>query len=374
MTVLTVGNDPAGPTVRMQAADVTWVMEWQKANGLRLDLAFNAEGAAPGDPLTSAVLSNRGAFGWINHTWSHPFLGCAAYSSTEPITCTAWPSLNTIKSEINQNLTWATRNKLPNFDPKALVTGEHSGLTNPNMPQALTDTDTGITVIGADNSRTPTPWGIGTAQTLPRHPSSVYYNVATWAELVDEYNTLYVRPGVAAFPAGRCTDTAVTTCRDTPATKQEILDSELAIMMRAMLSNDPRPGYSHQANLAGDQILLEVLGALINRYRSYFASNTPFIKPTMQAASIELGRQSRWREAVASGAVHGWVKDGVVTVTTTTTTTVDVPLTLPSGSTTTGTAVKGKPTSVTFGQTYAGAHSAWTSVQQGATLTANLPA
>ncbi len=74
-----VGNDPAGPTVRMQAADVTWVMEWQKANGLRLDLAFNAEGAAPGDPLTSAVLSNRGAFGWINHTWSHPFLGCAAY-------------------------------------------------------------------------------------------------------------------------------------------------------------------------------------------------------------------------------------------------------------------------------------------------------
>jgi hypothetical protein len=35
---------------------------------------------------------------------------------------------------------------------------------------------------------------LGGAVSVPRHPSSVYYNVSTWAELVDEYNQIYLEP------------------------------------------------------------------------------------------------------------------------------------------------------------------------------------
>jgi hypothetical protein len=42
-----VGGDPNGPTVRMTAADVTKVVDWQRANGFRLDMAFNASRPRP---------------------------------------------------------------------------------------------------------------------------------------------------------------------------------------------------------------------------------------------------------------------------------------------------------------------------------------
>ena len=63
----------------MAAADVTRLINWQNANGLKLDMAFNgvgseeaidAAGGAP-DPLTDAFLANKSQFHWINHTWSH---------------------------------------------------------------------------------------------------------------------------------------------------------------------------------------------------------------------------------------------------------------------------------------------------------------
>jgi hypothetical protein len=36
----------------MTAADVTKVVDWQRANGFRLDMAFNAVEASASDPLT----------------------------------------------------------------------------------------------------------------------------------------------------------------------------------------------------------------------------------------------------------------------------------------------------------------------------------
>ena len=360
-----VGGDPNGPTVRMTAADVTKVLDWQKANGFRLDMAFNASEATTGDPLTAALLRNKAAFGWINHTWSHPYLGCSAYTTpgVPSSGCAVWPSVTDIKSEITQNIKWASANKLPNFDAKTLVTGEHSGLDNPNMPQALTET--GITSVAADNSRQGEPFQLGTALATPRHPSNIYYNVSTWDELVDEYNTLYVAPS----SGGKCVDVPnVTTCRAEPATKDEIVANETAIMMRNALNNDPRPGYSHQSNLAGDQVILGLLGNVLATYRSYFASNTPVVTPTQAAAGAELTRQKEWRAAVAGGRVEASVKDGVVTVSAADS--VTVPLTVPGGTTT---VMTGKRTStVAYGQSYAGAQSAWTPVKKGTALTVTL--
>ena len=34
----------------------------------------------------------------------------------------------------------------------------------------------------------------GTARMIPRYPTNVYYNVATQAQLTDEYNHLYLPP------------------------------------------------------------------------------------------------------------------------------------------------------------------------------------
>jgi hypothetical protein len=368
-----VGGDPNGPTVRMTAADVTRTLSWQRANGFRLDMAFNASEAAAGDPLTAALLSNKASFGWINHTWSHPFLGCRAYVVPDDSSsgCGTWPSVAEIKSEITQNNSWASANRLPNFDPKTLVTGEHSGLDNPNMPQALSET--GVTNFAADNSRQAGQYTLGGAVSVPRHPSSVYYNVSTWDELVDEYNQIYLEPG----SGGRCVNTAVTTCRTTPATQSEILALETQIMLRNVMSNDPRPGYSHQSNLAGDQLILQLLGNVLTTYRSYYSNNAPVVTPTQAAAGTELGRQAAWQAAVQAKKVQASVKDGVVTVTTTEN--IDVPLTMPGGSMTPATTTtNGKKTTTTpaaaYGQSYAQSQSAWTQVKRGTVFLVNVGA
>ena len=368
-----VGGDPNGPSVRMTAADLTRVLDWQRASGFRLDLAFNASGAAAADPLTSALLRNKSSFGWINHTWSHPFLGCTAHITPGDSNsgCVTWPSVAEIKSEITQNVSWATANRLPNFDARTLVTGEHSGLDNPNLPQALAETN--INNFAADNSRQPDQYSIGGAVSVPRHPSSVYYNVTTWLELVDEYNQIYLEPG----SGGKCVATAVTTCRTTPATQAEILANETQIMLRNVMSNDPRPGYSHQSNLAGDQLILQLLGNVLNTYRSYYAQNAPVVTPSQSAAGAQLSQSSAWVAAVNAKKVQASVKDGVVTVTTMEN--IAVPLTLPGGSiipatTTTVGRKTTTTTAVAFGQSYAGSQSAWTLVKRGTVFTVKVGA
>ena len=366
-----VGGDPNGPTIRMTAADLTKVLDWQKANGFRLDMAYNAIGASAADPLTAALLRNKAAFGWINHTWSHPFLGCRAYvvPNDSNSGCGTWPSVDEIKSEITQNTNWASANKLPNFDPKTLVTGEHSGLDNPNMAQALAET--GVNNFAADNSRQPEQYQLGSAVSVPRHPSSIYYNVSTWAELVDEYNQIYLDPRFG----GKCVQTAVTTCRTVPATQDEILALETQIMLRNALSNNPRPGYSHQSNLAGDQLILKLLGNVLTTYRSYYASNAPVVTPTQAAAGAELTRQAAWRAAVKADKVQASVKDGIVTITTAEN--IEVPLTAPGGSMipSTTTTIGKRTTTVPaapYGQSYAGSQSAWTQVKRGTVFTVNV--
>jgi hypothetical protein len=65
----------------MTAVDVAFAVEWQRADGFRLGLAFNgsgslAAGPAGTDPLTAALVAARHEFGWINRIWSHLYFGC----------------------------------------------------------------------------------------------------------------------------------------------------------------------------------------------------------------------------------------------------------------------------------------------------------
>ena len=94
---------------------------------------------------------------------------------------------------------------------------------------------------------------MGTAtKTLPRYPNSIYYNVATKAESVDEYNWIY---GPSTDPQGNCVAiSGVTTCLTAvlPANGYDtyIAPFEARQTLGRVLGNDPRPHYTHQSNLA----------------------------------------------------------------------------------------------------------------------------
>jgi hypothetical protein len=290
-------------------------------------------------------------------------MGCLAFKIAGDATsgCATWMSASTIQSEISKNVTWAQNNTLPAFHKQELVTGEHSGLDNPNMPAALAKF--GIRFIASDASRQRMPYPIGNATTVPRHPSNVYYNVSTMAQQLDEYNHIYLPPSAG----GVCVNTSTTTCRSTPITEAEYIAAEAATMQWQLLSNDPRVGYSHQTNLTDDRLLLIVLGRVLDEYRTWFSANAPVENPTLSESSAVLLRQRQWSAALAAGSITGFVRDGVVTIENNGSTSLAVPVTMPAGTRVTGSTTQ-------FGSAYAGSRSTWKSLAPGAVFSLTLPA
>lgn len=315
---------------RMTQYDVLKAVLWSQVNAFRLDMVFNGEGsveAGSRDRLTSAFLNAKKYFYWINHTYSHPNLDNLSYQE--------------IKDEITKNVAWAKSKGLP-IDPAELVTGEHSGLFNPNMAQVLTDT--GIKWFGDDNSRRPAQWQLGPALSLPRYPTNVYYNVATRAEQLDEYNYLYLPPELG----GSCVNTSTTTCFSKPATWSEYVDREASQVLRHVLGNDPRPHYMHQANMAKDGIMYSVLDEVLRRYKSYF--KTAIVQPIHKEAAGLITTQSKWD--TVSSQIDAYMQNGRIVVKSNASSTQQVP-------------VAGAAFGV--GSAYGGLTSGWTSLAPGAT-------
>ncbi|MER7831242.1 hypothetical protein [Streptomyces sp. NPDC095602] len=369
------GGDGTGrPPIRMTADDARHAAAWQQSAGITLDLVHNAGAgeqwkAAHGgsDPLTDQLLADRARYRWINHTYTHPFLGCVQDTSTVPWKCatdasgaTLWTSRATISAQIRDNHAWAVTKGLP-VDRAELVTGEHSGLAtlpqqprdNPNLAPALADN--GVRWIGSDNSREPAQRPVGTALTVPRHPMNVYYNVGTAAEMTDEYN--WIHTSRADGGSGACENNPVSTCLPAPldpATgfRSYIAPLEARIALGHILAGDPRPHYVHQSNLAEERLLYPVLDEVIAGYRGLFADNTPLLNPRHRDIGTELKRRADWERALASGKVTAYRVGTEVTVQAPAGTAV--PVTAPEGTrerTLLGTAV--------FGTPYAGARSAW---------------
>src|SRR5664280_2155685 len=528
-----VANNPADtpPDVQMSAADVAYVVAWEAQTGIKLNMAFNAVGActapstatessancagsvtdpgltvtdpgqvvdttAPNDQgLVNALLAAQGSFNWVNHTWSHQFLGCVvwqpqavnsvaanasggtftaggytyevtaatAYGESEPslpqpvtvagggsvtlswpdatngtgtdgtkgptlaqeeanhtggsgfwgydvyrenpgsttfglvgqvaedpsgatstygftdtgaapgaapgsgagfptatnpgIDCSSaagsWdPATSTtadssIGQEIGLDQAFATANGLTNYSPSVVVTGEHSGVENPNMPAALAAT--GVTTFATDASRQPNQYSLtsggSTATGAPRYPSNIYYNASNWADQTNEYNTLYVAPNVsigsATYPAetGHCAASSATTCLTTPATESSLLASESRIMLSHVLANNPRVGYAHQTNLIGGSnaangyTLLTLLNNMLTQYDAWTSAAAPLVQMTDVTEAQVLGQQSAWAAAQTAGSVQATETNGVVTVTNASGSPVSVPITVPPGST-----------------------------------------
>ncbi|MFI8187862.1 hypothetical protein ACIF8T_03495 [Streptomyces sp. NPDC085946] len=367
------GEDTTVP-IRMTAADAVHAAQWQRERGFTLDMVYNAGSGEEwkaehggSDALTDRLLADRAQYRWINHTYTHPFLGCVQDTSTVPWSCaenadgsTRYMSRAEIAAQIRDNHAWATAKGLP-VDRTELVTGEHSGLRtlpqqpadNPNLAGALADT--GVKWIASDNSREPAQRAVGGALTVPRHPMNVYYNVGTAAEMADEYNWVYTSR--ADGGSGVCEDNPASTCLDAPLDPAtgyatHIVPQEARTALGHALANDPRPHYVHQSNLAEDRILYPVLDRVLADYRALFADNTPLENPRHSAVGTELQRRAAWQAALAGGRVTAY-RIGI-TVTVTAPSGTRIPVTAPEG--TKQQLVLG---TTAFGTPYAGERSAW---------------
>ena len=301
------------PDIRMTPTDVANLVAWQNANGFKLDMVFNGGGSdlwkadqippATVDPTLDAFTAagTENQFTWINHTYTHEFLGCIQVAPTvagETWHCATpadtgsyfdpglvpdkettvngirWMSQAEIVSQIQQNQAWATAHHLTNFDPTQLVTGEHSGLkTEPQQPDdspllAGAFADTGVAYTASDASREPASRLVGSTVTVPRHPMNIFYNAGTYGDEVSEYNWIYtsaVDGGSGICTANPATSTCITPLPDaTPDQAKNSFDSyikpiEVRNALGFVLTNDPRPFFAHQSNLADDGILYPVV-------------------------------------------------------------------------------------------------------------------
>ncbi|MER5487970.1 hypothetical protein ABT024_32785 [Streptomyces sp. NPDC002812] len=384
------GGEGQESTIRMTAADAVYAAQWQTSKNFKLDMLFNggageewkAENGGV-DALTAQLVADRAKYRWMNHTYTHPFLGCVQDTTTIPWTCTKnsagainYMSRAEISAQIRDNNNWAAAKGITT-DRTELVTGEHSGLKtlpqqpqdNPNLAGALADN--GVKWAGSDNSREPVQRPVGAALTVPRYPMNVYYNTGTNAEMADEYNWIYTSR--AHGGSGICEDNPGTsTCLPAPLDAgtgylDYIVPAEARTAMRHVLNNDPRPHYVHQSNLAEDRTLYPVLNQVLDTYRTLYAPSAPIVNQSMKDTGIELQRRAAWNAAVAANQVTAYRIGKVVTVKAPSG--VVAPVTAP-----TGTKKQLLLGTADFGTAYAGSRSTWTApelLQSAVTL--NMP-
>lgn len=390
----TVGDDcnpdrnpkatPYNTTIRMTPADVQALVAWQQAKGLKLDVVFNGAGsveAGTTDPLTTAMVSNKAQFRWINHTYEHPYLGCTQDFTVSPWKCatgsngaTKWMSKANITAQIKKNTDWA-KSKSITIDASELVTGEHSGLKtlpqmpadNPNLAPALNAT--GVKYIASDASREQTTRAVGNAVTVPRYPMNIYYNVAKKAEEVDEYNWLYTSH--ANGGSGICENNAASTCITPLAANgfdNYIVPIESRIAYDHVVSTNPAPHYAHQSNLSEDRILYPVLDAVLARYAATYTTATPVVNPKFAETALENKRRAAWAASLQSRSVQAYILDGKITIVNKATGALDVPVTMPNGTKLITMSVLGmEVTGGNFGDAYGGERSVWRSLARNGT-------
>ncbi len=268
--------------------------------------------------------------------------GCVQNFTVIPWACTldsqgqvVWVPQATIYNEIHNNIVAGQALGLP-FDATEYLSGEHSGLfllpqqplDNPNFAAALTQA--GIKTIGSDASRDNVSRQVGSATTIPRHPTALYYNTATQAQAVDEYNWFYTSTANGGSGLCEATSTCITPLDPATGFTSYIVPTDAAFDMGFILSNDPRPFYAHTTNLTGDRLAYNLLDTILGTYRAAFTPATPLTNLTLTQAAIELQRQTQWATTGAD-AVTGYVRSGQITITNTAG--VSVPFTAPAGTT-----------------------------------------
>lgn len=377
------------PPVRMTAEDIDYLVDWQRRSGIKVHLALNGAGAAQyatdhagHDPLMERMVEQRAELRFLNHTWSHHFLGCDRVLLPEDWRCLGdaqgtarWPEEKVLYAEVAKNQEFMKKNNLENFNVTELVTGEHSGLAkppqqpddNPNLGAAISRA--GIVWVASDNSTETEPRPLGSATTVPRYPIDLDYNTPTAPQVVDLYN--YVNTSRADGGSGACETTPGEIC-----VKPLPLETGYAEVLVPMegekayhhtVGNDARPHFVHQTNFTGERLIYQILDDMLERYNATFAENSPLLNPTMSEAGTSLVNQRDWK--TSAGEISAKVAGRVVTVTNKGDAAVTVPLTLTQGSSN----VREGRLAGAFGAEYQGQSSEWVVVEPGTTATFELP-
>jgi hypothetical protein len=237
---------------RITGSDLDALVRWQ--SGFRAALpagsryitamAFNGVGTLssvyPDQTPVTAARSAGANLSWLNHTWDH--------ENMDAMTSTA------AQSEVAQNCQLAQMYRLNGFSCADLVTPDMSGLTNAAALQGMVNagarnlsSDTSITEeVAAQRGTVPgnnPSFNVGRVNAqnaqiyqVPRHPTNIFYDVATRAAEVDEYNTIYRSYWGRDLSYG------------------EIIDVEASFGQHYLLTGDIDALMFHQTNLGGEVV------------------------------------------------------------------------------------------------------------------------
>ena len=260
-----------GGTYRTTRGDLRDALAWldrRRARvttpDFRVSLAFNGAGADDGDLLTSEAIAQNGEWNWINHTYSHAGLDDISYPDA--------------LEQFTRNIEVATDLPLVDFDVRNLVTGNVSGLVNPDAMQAAWDAGirfavTDTSAEGCDNPSPNTTFyneiepGI---LLVPRRPSGTPYDASTPAQWVGRYNS-----------------------GGGDATYAEVLEQVGDNLLLYLMRGDADPWMFHQANLRAYDGVHSVLGDLIDRVvtRLQRRLRVPVRTPSMEETALRFARR-----------------------------------------------------------------------------------
>ena len=320
---------------RMVPEDVTSFVTAQKVlrerypvmKNIVVDFAFNGFGASPktstspAEPLTASIISNKNAFRFINHTYSHFNMNTSTGMDYTQSTY-----------EINQNMKMWRQLGLPDAknNTVVMVAGEHSGLRDDNGTADTSDDlqypqgrnlsflqaafDSGIRYLASDSSRinqNVEAYVPGmNILLLPRYPTNIFFNTTTPEENVDEYNFIFHERHLlegkdpCTIPGAICV----------PRDYAQILAAEADGAVRHMLTFRAWPHYFHQTNLyrynlAGDSLLSDWLTVVAERYSNLFTL------PVKSQPYYQTGSQARDRLRARGASVDGQIDTVAGTVT-----------------------------------------------------------
>lgn len=237
---------------RITGSDLAALVSWQ--SGFRAALpagsryttamAFNGVGTLrsvyPDQTPVTAARSAGANLTWLSHTWDH--------ENMDGMTSTA------ARNEVARNCQLARTYRLNGFSCLDLVTPDMSGLTSAaalngieNAGARHLSSDTSVTdEVAAARGTVPgtnPSFNVGRVNAqdaviyeVPRHPTNIFYDVATREAEVDEYNTIY------RSYWGR------------DLGYDEIIDVEASFGLHYLLTGDIDPLMFHQTNLDGELV------------------------------------------------------------------------------------------------------------------------
>lgn len=259
--------------VRMTPQDLQDAAAWSDRNDVPLDMAINGAGASgdPCEPLLRELQRHEDSFRLVNHTFSHADLDDA--------------SRREVELEVRRNLSFARRHGLE-LQPGELVTGGHTGLRSDGIHEALAAAD--VRVVGTDASL-PDPPRVAGVEWVPRLPIGLAFDAPTVRLQVDEWrargNPICRRDG----------------CTDTRRAWRRGMRHEAKEIVRHTMAGDPRPWYAHQANLAGDATLIQVLDDAVRVLDEHVRH--PIAHRSMTETAAHVRRVRAFLDAVAEGRI-----------------------------------------------------------------------